>query len=691
MNPLKAINRTFGRLQKRVFGQKKVPGLLGRADGTVVAGEGLVYVTLRNGDVIVVSNAKVPNRPYMKVWIGKDEYNPAMMQVLSERYVYGKPLTASLPLHGEKHQWPNEDAVWVDGNQFLPLLAMPGTGGDFYVKLYAAIIKWMDGTKYVKIQPPEINLSSLVPTNGAIYALLQVDDTGTLTAKAGTQVEAPELLTMDEIPMPDAGQLELWAVRLYSGMDRIHKDKQVNDFVDLRWGRDAGAKAPPTTTAANDVQVGDGSGNWIKKTLAEFVTIIRTSLDSIYAAAAKGVTNGDSHDHNGGDGAQIAYSSLSGLPTIPAAFTAEDAQDAVGAMIDTTLVYVDAAPLLTRAALTGDVTAPQGSNVTTIANDVVTNDKAANMAQSSIKGRAAGAGTGDPTDLTADQALAILQGGSTPLGFSKYVFQGRLTLTSGTPYPMASVTDGSTLYLTPLPTGNLISLYTSSAWKLYTLTEISLTLTSLATASRPYDIFVYDNSGALTLEAVAWANTTTRSTALDKQDGVYVKNGAADRRYVGTVYIDGAKKSSDIIGGTVNSTTPTRKHVWNYYNRVLTSAKKTNFADGHTYNSATYRKWNNTAAMDVEIVIGIAEKPYTVFMGGNQRNGATCDVMTNWSSGGGWLVDWYNASASQISAFVGGAIVSTDVGLVTFSVIEASPAATTATFSTCVMDVIYEY
>lgn len=36
-----------------------------------------------------------------------------------------------------------------------------------------------------------------------------------------------------------------------------------------------------------------------------------------YAVAAKGVTNGDSHDHSGGDGAQIAYSSLSGTPTLP--------------------------------------------------------------------------------------------------------------------------------------------------------------------------------------------------------------------------------------------------------------------------------------------------------------------------------------------------------------------------------------
>lgn len=56
------------------------------------------------------------------------------------------------------------------------------------------------------------------------------------------------------------------------------------------------------------------------------VTGLQTALDgksatshdhaATYAPLAKGVTNGDSHDHNGGDGAQIAYSGLSGLPTL---------------------------------------------------------------------------------------------------------------------------------------------------------------------------------------------------------------------------------------------------------------------------------------------------------------------------------------------------------------------------------------
>lgn len=88
-------------------------------------------------------------------------------------------------------------------------------------------------------------------------------------------------------------------------------------------------------------------------------------------------------------------------------YTDELAQDAVGAMVDTTLIYTDSTPLLSRAALTGDVTASSGSNSTTIVNDAVTNAKAANMAVNTIKGRIT-TGTGDPEDLTATQVRTII-------------------------------------------------------------------------------------------------------------------------------------------------------------------------------------------------------------------------------------------------------------------------------------------
>lgn len=47
-------------------------------------------------------------------------------------------------------------------------------------------------------------------------------------------------------------------------------------------------------------------------------------------------------------------------------YTDELAQDAVGAMVDTSLVYTDGTPLLQRAALTGAVTASAGSNTTAL-------------------------------------------------------------------------------------------------------------------------------------------------------------------------------------------------------------------------------------------------------------------------------------------------------------------------------------
>lgn len=60
-----------------------------------------------------------------------------------------------------------------------------------------------------------------------------------------------------------------------------------------------------------------------------------------------------------------------------------------------------------RSALTGDVTAPAGSNATTIANNVVTNAKLAQMATLTIKGNNTG-GTANALDLTAAQTKTLL-------------------------------------------------------------------------------------------------------------------------------------------------------------------------------------------------------------------------------------------------------------------------------------------
>lgn len=76
----------------------------------------------------------------------------------------------------------------------------------------------------------------------------------------------------------------------------------------------------------------------------------------------------------------------------------EGAQDAVGAMVDASLTYDDATPLLKVTEMTGDVTST-GANVTTIANDAVTFAKIQNITDNRLLGRSAGS-TGDAQHIT---------------------------------------------------------------------------------------------------------------------------------------------------------------------------------------------------------------------------------------------------------------------------------------------------
>jgi hypothetical protein len=172
----------------------------------------------------------------------------------------------------------------------------------------------------------------------------------------------------------------------------------------------------------------------------------------------------------------------------------------------------------------------------------------------------------------------------------------RLTLTTDVPVTTADVTGASTLYLTPY-NGNQIALYNGTAWELLTTAQVSLALSGL-TASRPYDVFAYNNAGTVTLEILAWTSDTARATALAYQDGVLVLSGSTTRRYLGTFYSTGTTTTED---------SEANRYLWNYYNRAVRRAFRQDATNSWTYSTAAWRQANNSTANQNNFVIGVLE------------------------------------------------------------------------------------
>jgi len=185
------------------------------------------------------------------------------------------------------------------------------------------------------------------------------------------------------------------------------------------------------------------------------------------------------------------------------------------------------------------------------------------------------------------------------------IASGRLTLTSATPVLTSSVTGAGTVYYTPFR-GSAIALYTGSAWKAMTFSELSITLSTLS-ASTAYDVFAYDNSGTVALDTTAWTNATTRATALVFQDGVLVKSGATTRRYLGSFILDAAKQASVTFGSAAANGGAGHCDLWNQNNRVEVTMQVLDTTDSWDYTTNTWRAAHASNTNRVTLFIGLDE------------------------------------------------------------------------------------
>jgi hypothetical protein len=212
----------------------------------------------------------------------------------------------------------------------------------------------------------------------------------------------------------------------------------------------------------------------------------------------------------------------------------------------------------------------------------------------------------------ADSTTSMVLGRSVSVPVEMARADGRLTLTTATPVTTADVSAATTLYYTPF-TGTAIALYTGAIWVLRSFAEMSLTAAGgqFPTPSKLYDIFMDYNDGTPQLQAAVWTNDTTRATALVRQDGVWVKTGDTQQRYLGTVYLNGSSQFTH---------TTRQRLVWNADQRRPASLLVQDTTNTWTYNGAAWRQARATATNQIELVSGLADSAITVTVVASAKN-----------------------------------------------------------------------
>lgn len=207
--------------------------------------------------------------------------------------------------------------------------------------------------------------------------------------------------------------------------------------------------------------------------------------------------------------------------------------------------------------------------------------------------------------------------------------QGRLTLTSGTPVLSADVAAATSVYYTPYA-GNLVPIYSGTAFVATTFTERTLSLVSSHSANAIFDVFAFSDSGVFTVgTGPAWTTATAGSgargtsagtTELTRLNGLWVnavqitaRNGsstytvAANKAtYIGSIATDGSNGQISCSYLTFGGNRICG--VWNAYNRVMMAMVVGDATSSWNYNTNTIRQSLNSTANKGTILLGLPEE-----------------------------------------------------------------------------------
>lgn len=295
---------------------------------------------------------------------------------------------------------------------------------------------------------------------------------------------------------------------------------------------------------------------------------------------------------------------------------------------------------------------------------------------------------GDLTDQITELASSIQNIVSQP--------QGYLTPTSATPVITTGVTAGTAIYYTPR-VGNLVPIYDGTQFNPKVFAELTLTMNAAHVASNIYDVFIFENSGVVTIgTGPAWTTATAGAGArgsgagtseITRTNGLWVntvaitaRNGATTYSvaatlgtYVGSIFMDGTNGQISCLTAWGSN----RKwSVWNAYNRSEIILLAGDATASWVYENATVRQSNGGTGNKVTVFCGLPEEPVNVtfnqvgqlsivtssspqMINGIGVNSTTVMSGTtgliNGANASGARVDWYNNMVAQhtVRPFIG--------------------------------------
>lgn len=229
--------------------------------------------------------------------------------------------------------------------------------------------------------------------------------------------------------------------------------------------------------------------------------------------------------------------------------------------------------------------------------------------------------------------------------------QGYLTLVSGTPVVTSDQASKTIVYYTP-DKGNLIPLYNGTRYVPTVLSELTLTLVTQHLANTIYDVFVWLESGVVTVgTGPAWSVSTAGSgargtgagtTELERVAGLLINKVQMTTRNSSTTYTVAANRAtyvgSILIDGTAGQVTCHRSYgqsrqwgVWNAYNRRPIILQVGDSTASWTYAPGSgFRSSNNDSTNQGIVLCGLAEELVrTAFR--QRRNTGASQVGIGWN------------------------------------------------------------